>query len=185
MSPPGQKKSQPIGKRLMKLRKERKLTLKNLGNETGLAPSYISSVEKGEVIPPVAVLLQLSKALGIDSSLLLQAERKLAGKRKEEDQRRRTDSYSYENLSPQATSRHLKAFRVFIDPRAEHRAGASYQHQGEEFQYILKGKVEVMIGESRNVLEPGQSIHFDSSIVHKLRNLSSERAELIVVLYTP
>jgi transcriptional regulator with XRE-family HTH domain len=180
-----QRKSLPIGKRLMKLRKDKKLTLKQLGNETGLTPSYISSVEKGEVIPPVAVILQLSKALEIDSSLLLQAERKLAGKRREEDYRRRTDSYSYETLSPHVGNKRLKAFKVFIDPRSEHGADASYRHQGEEFQYVLKGRVEVMIGENRNVLEPGQSIHFDSSIAHKLRNLSSDRAELLVVLYTP
>ena len=47
----GTKKDQPIGKRLMKLRKEKKLTLKHLGNETGLKPRFISRVEKGEVMP--------------------------------------------------------------------------------------------------------------------------------------
>ena len=47
----GTKKDQPIGKRLMKLRKEKKLTLKHLGNETGLNPRFISRVEKGEVMP--------------------------------------------------------------------------------------------------------------------------------------
>jgi transcriptional regulator with XRE-family HTH domain len=185
MAPAAQRKSLPIGKRLMKLRKGKKLTLKQMGNETGLDPPYISSVEKGEVIPPVAVILQLSKALEIDSSLLLQAERKMAGKLKEEDHQRRTDAYSYETLSPQVGNKRLKAFKVFIDPYSEHCAGASYRHQGEEFQYVLQGKIEVMIGDSRNVLEPGQSIHFDSSIAHKLRNLSSDRAELLVVLYTP
>lgn len=185
MASPAQRKSAPIGKRLMKLRRGRKLTLKHVANETGLEPSYISSVEKGEAIPPVAVILQLSKALGIDSSLLLKAERKLAGKRKEEDHRRRTEAYSYETLSPQVGDKRLKAFKVFIEPHSEHSAGASYRHQGEEFQYVLNGRVEVMIGKSRNVLDPGQSIHFDSSIVHKLRNLSSDRAELLVVLYTP
>ena len=60
-----QTKSQPIGRRLLKLRREKKLTLKNVANETGLATNYISQVEKGEVIPPVAVLLQLSRALEI------------------------------------------------------------------------------------------------------------------------
>jgi hypothetical protein len=34
-------------------------------------------------------------------------------------------------------------------------------------------------------LSPENSIHFNSSIVHKLRNVSREKAELIVVLYTP
>jgi uncharacterized cupin superfamily protein len=61
----------------------------------------------------------------------------------------------------------------------------SYQHLGEEFVYVLKGKVEVMVGENRNVLAPGECLHFNSSIVHKLRNISTQKAELLVVLYTP
>lgn len=177
-------KPQPIGKRLMKLRKERGLTLKNLANETGLVSRYISQVEKGEVMPPVSVILQLSRALEIDSSILLREEKRRAGRKSAEDYQKRTEAYSYENLTPEARHKHLKAFKVFVDPKSEHRA-VSYQHLGEEFQYVLKGKVEVMVGENKNVLGPGQSIHFNSSIVHKLRNISSEEAELIVVLYTP
>ena len=46
-----EKKINPSGKRLMKLRKDKKLTLKQLGNETGLKPKFISQVEKGEVMP--------------------------------------------------------------------------------------------------------------------------------------
>lgn len=178
------RKSQPIGKKLMKLRKDKGLTLKNLGNETGLTPKYLSGVEKGEVMPPVSVLLQLSRALEIDSSLLLKEEKEQEEKRSHEDYQRRTEAYTYENLTPEAKHKHLKAFKIFIDPESEHK-GVSYQHLGEEFQYVLKGKVEVTVGENRNVLNPGDSLHFNSSIVHKLRNLSSEKAELIVVLYTP
>ena len=42
------KKKQPIGKRLASLRRKKKLTLKNLANETGLSTAYISQIEKGE-----------------------------------------------------------------------------------------------------------------------------------------
>ena len=178
------KKTQPLGKRLMKLRKEKSLTLKNLANETGLSNKYISQVEKGEVIPPVAVLLQLSRALEVDSSLLLKEEKKQVGKKSAEDYEKRTADYSYQTLTPEARHKHLKAFKIFIDPKSEHK-GVSYQHLGEEFQYVLKGKVEVMVGENKNILTPGDSLHFNSSIVHKLRNISNEIAELIVVLYTP
>jgi mannose-6-phosphate isomerase-like protein (cupin superfamily) len=45
--------------------------------------------------------------------------------------------------------------------------------------------VEGMVGENKNLLSPGDCLHFNSSVVHKLRNMSSERAELLVVLYTP
>lgn len=181
---PAEKKHQPIGKRLFKLRKEKKLTLKHLGNETGLNPRFISKVEKGEVIPPVSVILQLSRALEVDSSILLQEEKKRAGEKSQEGYQKRTEDYSYETLTPEARHKHLKAFKVFIDPKSEHKP-VGYQHLGEEFQYVIKGKVEVMVGENKNVLGPGDSLHFNSSIMHKLKNISSEKAELLVVLYTP
>ncbi|MFO7785396.1 MAG: helix-turn-helix domain-containing protein [Thermodesulfobacteriota bacterium] len=181
---PAQKKRQPFGKRVKKLRLERKLSLNDMANETGLAKEYISSLEKGEVIPPVAVILQLSRALGIDSSLLLREEKEEEGRKKHEDYQKRTEAYSYETLTPDARDKHLKAFRVFIDAESDHK-GVSYQHPGEEFIYVIKGKLEVIVGENINVLKPGESIHFNSNIVHKLRNLSARKAELVVVLYTP
>ena len=140
---PRRKKSQPIGKRLFKLRGEKKLTLKNLANETGLATKYISQIEKGEVIPPVAVLLQLSRALEIDSSILLREEKARAGKQSSDDYQKRTKAYTYETLTPEARHKHLKAFKIFIDPKSAHK-GVSYQHLGEEFIYVLKGKIEVV-----------------------------------------
>lgn len=179
-----QKKRLPLGKRLMKLRKAKRLALKYVSNETGLSAEYISQVEKGEVIPPVAVILQLSRALEVDSGVLLKEDKEKAGKQSEDGYLKRTQDYAYKTLTPEAKNKHLKAFKVAIDAESEHK-GVSYQHVGEEFIYVLKGTVEVMVGENRNTLPPGENIHFNSSIVHKLRNISSERAELLVVLYTP
>ncbi len=181
---PRKNKPQPIGKRLMKLRKEKGLTLKNLANETGLASRHISQVEKGEVIPPVSVILQLSRALEVDSSILLKEERAHTDKKSAEDYKKRTEAYTYETLTPEARHKHLKAFKVFIDAQSDHE-GVSYQHLGEEFIYVLKGKIEVMVGENRNILGPDECLHFNSSITHKLRNISDGRADLLVVLYTP
>ena len=180
----GRKKAQPIGKRLMNLRKNKKLTLKNLANETGLATRYISQVEKGEVIPPVAVLLQLSRALEIDSSILLKEEKARSQKKSTDDYQRRTEDYTYETLTPEARHKHLRAFKVFIDPQKEHKK-IGYQHEGEEFVYVLSGSVEITVGDHVNKLKKGNSLHFNSGIPHKLRNLGKKRTELIVVLYTP
>lgn len=181
---PVRKKTQPLGKRLMKLRREKKLTLKNLANETGLTAKYISQVENGETIPPVSVILQLSRALEIDSGVLLSEEKRRRGKKSDEDYQKRTEDYTYQTLTPEARHKHLKAFKVFIDPKSYHK-GVSYQHLGEEFIYVFKGKIEVRVGENKNTLGPGDCLHFNSSIVHRLRNISAERAELLVVLYTP
>jgi len=45
--------------------------------------------------------------------------------------------------------------------------------------------VEVVVGENQNLLKKGETLHFDSGIPHKLRNLSDEEAKLLVVIYTP
>src|SRR4030042_619127 len=111
----------PLGKRLAKLRKERNMTLQSLANETGLTTVYISQIEKAEVIPPVPVILQLSRALEIDSSILLKEEKKQAGSKSHDDYQKRTEDYSYQNLTPEAQHKHLKAFKVFIDPRSAHK----------------------------------------------------------------
>jgi quercetin dioxygenase-like cupin family protein len=181
---PVRKKAQPIGKRILKYRRDKRYTLDHMANETGLSPKYISQIEKGEVIPPVGVILQLSKALEIDSGILLREEKRRASKKSIEDYQKRTQDYAYQTLTPEAQNKHLKGFKVFIDPNTIHK-GVSYQHLGEEFIYVLAGRVEVMVGENKNLLKPGDSFHFNSSIVHQLRNISDEKAELLVVLYTP
>ncbi len=60
-----------------------------------------------------------------------------------------------------------------------------YSHEGEEFIYVLGGKIEVLVGENSSILEKEQTIHFNSALVHKLRNLGTQVAKLIVVIYTP
>jgi quercetin dioxygenase-like cupin family protein len=42
-----------------------------------------------------------------------------------------------------------------------------------------------MTGESQHRLKKGETLHFDSGITHKLRNVSDEEAKLLVVIYTP
>jgi transcriptional regulator with XRE-family HTH domain len=178
------KKAKPLGERLKDVRAEKGISLDFLANETGFSADYLSRLENGQTMPPVATILRLSRALEIDSGVFLKEERDQADKKKAEDFKKRTEDYSYQTLTPDALHKHLKAFRVFIDPVSEHK-GVSYQHEGEEFVYVLRGKVEVAVGENKNILNPEDSLHFNSSIVHRLRNLSPERAEMLVVLYTP
>ncbi|MBN1225387.1 MAG: helix-turn-helix transcriptional regulator [Deltaproteobacteria bacterium] len=181
---PRRKKDKPMGQRLKEIRGEKGFSIEHVSNETGFSVEYISDIEEGKLRPPVATILRLSRALEIDSGILLKKDEDEANKKRAEGFKERTESYSYEVLTPEAAYKHLKAFKVFIDPVSDHKS-VSYQHEGEEFIYVLQGRVEVTVGENKTVLEPGDSLHFNSSIVHKLKNLSSERAETIVVLYTP
>ena len=96
----------------------------------------------------------------------------------------RTENYAYTTLTPGAENKHLKAFKVVIEPMTDHK-GIGYQHEGEEFVYVLEGKIEITVGENINRLKKGETLHFNSGIRHKMKNIDNEKAELIVVIYGP
>jgi quercetin dioxygenase-like cupin family protein len=171
-----------IGAKIKAMRMAKKISLQDLANEIGYSPDYIKKIEEGEITPPVGFLLQLSKAMAIDSGRLLTDEEKEEKRRK--GYLKRTQAYSYQTLTPGAERKHLSAFLVTIEPKKNHRM-VEYRHEGEEFIYVLEGKLEVMVGESRNIVPEGKSIHFNSAISHKLNNLSDKEAKLLVVIYTP
>ena len=174
-----------FGSKMKQLRELRKMSFETLANKTGLSQRYLKEIEEGRIIPPVAAVIQISKALSIESGSFLSAEELEASKRKRKEVfYKRTQAYSYKTLTPDAETKHMKAFLVTIDPKQDHRM-VEYKHEGEEFIYVLKGQIQVMVGESENLLKKGGTLHFDSGIPHKLRNLSDEEAKLLVVLYTP
>ncbi len=174
-----------LGTRIRRLREGMELSPERLANETGFSVEYLEKIESDQVIPPVAVLLTLGRALEVDSGEFLREENgaELLERRKEAV-KKRTDHYSYRVLTPEATHKHLKGFMVTIDPGSD-LDGPGYQHEGEEFEYVLEGQVEVQVGDHVNHLQKGDSLHFNSSLVHKLRNTGDTPALLLVVLHTP
>lgn len=174
-----------FGAKMKQLRQTRKISLESLANKTGFSHDYLKKIEEKEIIPPVSAVIQIAKALSVDSGSFLSSESiETSEKRRRESFYKRTQSYSYKTLTPDAETKHMKAFLVTIDPKKDHKM-VEYRHEGEEFIYVLKGKVEVMVGENRNLIKKNETLHFNSGIPHKLSNISEEQAKLLVVLYTP
>jgi len=174
-----------FGAKMKQLRQVRKISFEQLANKTGFSQRYLKEIEEGVAIPPVSAVIQIAKALAIDAGSFLSAEeREASAKRRKESFYKRTQAYSYKTLTPDAETKHMKAFLVTIDPKQDHRM-VEYKHEGEEFLYVLRGRVEVMVGENQNLLKKGETLHFNSGIAHKLRNVSDEEAKLLVVIYTP
>ncbi len=176
-------KETPIGAKIKKARTAKNIPLDSLANETGFSIEYIKEIEGGKEIPSVGTLLQIAKALHIDSGFLFKEQEENMEKRIDASSKR-TDNYAYSNLTPGTENKHLKAFQVSIDPMQKHK-GVGYCHEGEEFVYVLKGKVAVMVGDHKNILKASESLHFNSGIKHQMTNISKTKAELIVVIYSP
>jgi quercetin dioxygenase-like cupin family protein len=178
-------KTVTFGQRIKKLREDHKMSVTDLAEKTGQPPEFIEQVESDGLTPPVSFLLQLSQALQMDPSAFLTEQEKMQidGKR-QEGFVKRTQDYSYRTLTPGAADKHLRSFMVTIEPRESHKM-IEYKHPGEEFIFVFKGELELTLGGKVFHLKQGETSHFDSETKHKLRNLSDERCELIVTLYTP
>jgi transcriptional regulator with XRE-family HTH domain len=174
-------KSQTLGERIRKMRESLNVNLESLAHKTGYDPEYLAEIEEGKTSPPVGALIQISRALAVDSATFLSEEKK---KERAASHQKRTRAYSYESLTPEAEDKHLWAYLVTLDPKKEH-AMVAYQHEGEEFVFVLEGKVEIMVGDEVSVIKQGESLHFNSAIQHNLRNLSTKQTKLLVVVYTP
>lgn len=172
-----------IGEKIKRVRLDKKFSLDQVANETGHSLDYLKAIESGEKIPPVGDLLQIARALEIESGFFLK-EQEANLEERVEAYTKRTDNYAYTTLTPGAENKHLKAFKVRVEPHKDH-GGVGYLHEGEEFNYVLSGNVEVVVGDHVNKLGPGDSLHFNSGIQHQLRNVGDAPAELIVVIYGP
>jgi len=174
-----------FGAKMKQLREVQKISLEHLSRQTGFSQRYLKEIEEGLTLPPVSAVIQVAKALSIDSGSFLSAEEQQASeRRRRESFFKRTHAYSYQTLTPDAETKHMKAFVVTIDPKQDHRM-VEYRHDGEEFIYVLKGEVEVTVGEDRNFLKREETLHFNSGMIHKLHNPGAEETKLLVVIYTP
>ncbi len=178
------KAEESFGERVRRLREARGISMEAFAHDTGYPEEYLEEIESGKTAPPVAVVLQLSRFFDVDVEQAEGPQGRAAARKRTASHKKRVASYAYKSLSPSGEKKHLRAYRVTIDPEKEHK-GTEYHHEGEEFVYVLEGGLKIQVGENSSTLKPGGSICFDSSLPHKLSNPTREKTELLVVIYVP
>jgi mannose-6-phosphate isomerase-like protein (cupin superfamily) len=58
-----------------------------------------------------------------------------------------------------------------------------FQHEGEEFIYVLEGRHEFIYDGKKYMMEEGDSVYFDAAVPHTGRSLGKKRAKLLAVMY--
>lgn len=174
-----------LGEKIKKIRESNSWTIEYLAEKTDQTPEFIEKVEKGEMVPSVSFLLKLSRAIGVDPGAFLSDEEKA----QIEDKRAkafitRTKNYAYQTLTPGAENQHLRGFMITIEAKQDHKPVA-YKHEGEEFIYVMEGSLELTLDSKVTHLRTGESMHYNSEIAHKLKNIGNETTRCLVMLYTP
>lgn len=174
-----------FGSRLIRMRRSHGLTREVLADSVGRTPEFIKEVENNQTTASVGLLIKLAEVFDIDAGTFLndQEQTKLAGERAQA-YTRRTANYHYQSLTPGSENEHLRVFMITIESRQKHKP-VDYRHEGEEFVYVLEGKLELTLDGKSHTLMPGESMKYNSQIAHQLKSLSDEKTRCLVTLYTP
>jgi transcriptional regulator with XRE-family HTH domain len=180
-----------VGERIRKLREIKGLSLGDVSQRTGISDKMLKSIEADAVAPPLGTLTKLARALEMKMGYLLTGgeSRPFVITRKDERQpvsRHATEQqskygYSYLSLSPGMRDRNMEPFLVSLSPTAEEMPGSV--HEGEEFLFVLEGEMEVTLGEHREILYPGDSIYYQSSIPHLVKCHQDKPTRILAVLF--
>lgn len=172
--------------KLKLLRVQAGLTLEELAQATDLTRSYVSKLERGISTPSVGAALKLAKALRVqveevfaepsdtDPVLISRAETKASDARTKTPRAPRV-------VSGASPDRRMVAF-VLTPTEEPVRNHPMSHHKGEELLYVLKGRVSLQLAGRVELLNAGDSAHFNSSIPHKITSVGKVQASVLLVV---
>ncbi len=175
-----------VALRIRRRREQEGLTLGELAERSGVAPSTIQKVETGQMTPSVAVLLKIARGLGRSVSDFVrddEAAHAIVHLRSEDRPRiGPRDGTSFERVSGDVPDPKLEMWRVHVE------AGSNgpkrpIQYQGEALVVCERGRPTLRVGEHDVVLGTGDSLHFDAGAGMTWRN-DGPRAAVFTVTGT-
>jgi len=170
-----------IGKRIRDFRKQKGLTLQTLADMAGLSTAYISQMENGRVNINLETLSLISHAMQVPIIDFFTEPKAIdiSVVRKDELRWFPLVGNVFESLLVKFRS-NMEIFIIRLPAGMD--TGASSSHQGEEFSYVVKGSVQIILdGTNQHDLKTGDGIYYRSTIPHVWRNPYEDEAEVIVV----
>ena len=179
-----------IAKNVKALRNKHKMTLQELADLTGLTKGYLSKIERSKKAPPYSTLNRIAQAMGADVMFLLNESFPTAedprivftkkGGGNSVENVGSLYGYSYEALASGKIGKNMQPY--IIEPAFDEKA--VFQHEGEEFIYVLEGRHEFVYDGETYLMEEGDSVYFDSGVPHTGRSVGEKRAKLLAVMFS-
>jgi quercetin dioxygenase-like cupin family protein len=195
------------GERIAEIRGTYSVSRETLAERSGLPLELIRRIEEDGLIPDLAPLLKISRALGVRMGTLLDDREELgpvvtrAGRAgetsrfitgipnaegsaasRELEAQHNAEGLVFHALAADKGGRHMEPFIIDVHPSAVQEKST---HEGEEFIYILAGLIEIDYGKDHYSLEAGDSIYYDSIVPHRVMAGGNADARILAVIYTP
>ena len=184
-----------IGDKVATVRESLGLSREDLAERSGCDVLVIERIEAGEIVPSLAPLIKISRALGVRLGTLLDDdtqvgpvvtradEAEAVARLKSLETGTGAGTLDFFSLAAGKTARHMDPFLIDVNPSTDP-ANLS-GHEGEEFLFVLGGVLEVAYGKDVITLGVGDSIYYDSIVPHQVRAGGDSPARILAVVYAP
>jgi len=184
-----------VGSKIKSIRESKQISAEQLAERSGLSLEQIERIEENINLPSLAPLLKIARALGVRLGTFLDDNDNLGPVVCRKNEQPQSISFSSETgnshnylnffaLAQSKAGRHMEPFLIDIDSASKDGYQLS-SHEGEEFMFVLEGIVEVTYGNEKYVLNPGESIYYDSIVEHNVHAANESKAKIVAVVYTP
>ncbi len=183
-----QQKLAEIAERIREMRELSGIGVETMAGAVGVTIPEYQRIESGQQDMSVGLLHRIAAELKVDLALLLSGEaprmkvftvtRKGRGVRVE-----RRKQYRYQSLAANFMDKKIEPFMVTVEPEPNLETLEQNSHVGQEFNYLLEGRLQVEIHGNTIVLEEGDAIFFDASHGHAMRALDGRPARFLAVIY--
>ena len=156
-----------IGRQMRRVRLGQGRTLAEVGAAAGVTRSLISKIETGKTNPPVATLTRIAAALGMTVASLIDEGQGRGTIYRPAAKARRTATekgYDFEALAAGRADNRMEPY--FFEARRGEVRASPMQHRGDQWVYVLQGRMRYRVGEVTYRLGPGDSLYFDAMEEH-------------------
>jgi len=183
-----------IAQRIRGWRELDRLTLQELAERSGVAPSTIQKVETGQMMPSVGVLLKVARGLGRRITDLVRNESAVTDVMHLTPRERQPvclgDSTVVERLTGDLHKPGIEMWRVSLYPHHNISSGSDaipdpIHYEGEELVVCEQGSVEFRVGEQSYHLEAGDTLHLKASIPHSWHNTGESLTRFTITSTRP
>jgi transcriptional regulator with XRE-family HTH domain len=174
-----------VGQRLRQLRAEHGLSIRALAGLSNLSINTLSLIENGKTSPSVSTLQQLAAALQVSITSFFETGMPKSRVVHSKAFQRPCGRFQHgilEDLGAGMSDRAVQPFLVTLEPNSGS-GPDQIVHTGYEFLFCIKGRITYTVEERVYLLEPGDSLLFESHLPHRWYNVESEQSQALLVLY--
>ena len=176
-----------IGEKLRELRIQRNLTQEELADRCELSKGFISQVERDLASPSIASLTDMLECLGTSLQAFFTDDSKEKVAFSPSDMFEKPDDEDQHGkitwLVPTAQKNSMEPILLELCEGGE--TSVMPPHEGEEFGYVLAGRVTLCAGKREYVIKTGGSFCLHPATTHFLRNSGKTKAKVLWVSTPP